>query len=107
MSRKLIRPTLDRPRTRPPEAPRRKPTGTTQAEASYLLQAVASRSTLVVRFLGGVELRGRIDYYDRDCIKLQREGQPDLLLRKDKIKYYWVEKEPRAAALAPEPAPSR
>ena len=104
MSRKLIRPTLGRSRAASAAVVRRHaPSSATQAEAGYLHHAIESGSTLVVRLLGGTEIRGRIDYYDRDCIRLQREGQPDLLLRKEKIKYYWAVRDAAPQASPPGP----
>ena len=94
--RKLIRSALplDAPmaaaRTRRPAPP-----DSTSAEASYLRQAVQGRSVVILRLLGGGELRGRLIAYDRDCLKLQPEGEAPLLVRKAKVKYYWAERAPR------------
>lgn len=105
MSRKLIRPTLPSRgatsqgrtggrRPLPPEA--------TNAEASYLTQAIESGALFVVTLLNGDEIRGTLEYYDRDCLKIEPEGGARLLLRKDKIRHYRAE--PRPVAGTPEGA---
>lgn len=96
MERKLIRPSLGRKSHSAPQGRRQPPPEATHAEASYLLNAMESKATLVVRLAGGSEIRGRVDFYDRDCIKLAREGRPGLLIRKEHVKYYWMEREPAA-----------
>jgi sRNA-binding regulator protein Hfq len=35
----------------------------------------------------GEILRGTVEWYDRDCIKLTRQGEPNLLIFKRVIKY--------------------
>jgi len=40
-----------------------------------------------VKFDFPVTLRGTIEWYDRDCIKLTRSNAPNLLLYKASIKY--------------------
>jgi sRNA-binding regulator protein Hfq len=70
---------------------RQSPPEATHAEASYLLQAIQDGSTLVVSLMDGGELRGVLEYYDRHCIKLRRDGQPSVLVRKAHVKHYRVE----------------
>ena len=41
----------------------------------------------------GEVLRGTIEWYDRDCIKLTRQGGPNLLIFKRVIKYIYKEGE--------------
>jgi sRNA-binding regulator protein Hfq len=45
--------------------------------------------------MDGEELRGWIEWYDKDVIKLNREGAPNLLLTKAAIKYLYKEEEER------------
>ena len=107
MPRKLIRPQVQQLRAGPHALPAKRPVPpeSTQAEASYLAQAIESKATLVIRLVGGDEIRGRLEYYDRDCLKIEPEGGRKILLRKDKIKYYRVERSP--AKGAGKPAPGR
>ncbi len=41
----------------------------------------------------GETLRGIIEWYDRDCIKLTREGAPNLMVFKRHIRYVHKEDE--------------
>jgi host factor-I protein len=41
----------------------------------------------------GEELRGIIEWYDRECIKLTRQGAPNLMLFKRFIKYVYKDGE--------------
>jgi sRNA-binding regulator protein Hfq len=41
----------------------------------------------------GETLRGTVEWYDRDCIKLTRVGSPNLLIFKQAIKYVFKEGE--------------
>lgn len=67
----------------------------TNAEAFYYLKQMQARTPIVVRLLDGEELRGWIEWYDKDVIKLNREGAPNLLVPKHSIKYLFKEEEER------------
>jgi sRNA-binding regulator protein Hfq len=96
--RKLIRPSLSEVR-RDAAAPRgtRKgaPAEQTNAESFYYLKQMQSRTPIVVRLVDGEELRGWIEWYDKDALKLNRENAPNLLLQKSAIKYLYKEEEER------------
>jgi sRNA-binding regulator protein Hfq len=96
--RKLIRPSLSEVR-REPSAPRgvRKgaPPDQTNAESFYYLKQMQARTAVVVRLVDGEELRGWIEWYDKDALKLNRENAPNLLLQKHAIKYLYKEEEER------------
>jgi len=96
--RKLIRPSLSDVR-RDPSAPRgvRKgaPPDQTNAESFYYLKQMQARTPIVVRLVDGEELRGWIEWYDKDALKLNRENAPNLLLQKSAIKYLYKEEEER------------
>ena len=85
--RKLIRPSLSDVR-REPSAPRgvRKgaPPDQTNAESFYYLKQMQARTPIVVRLVDGEELRGWIEWYDKDALKLNRENAPNLLLQKQR-----------------------
>src|SRR5437016_1404293 len=70
----------------------------THAEASWYLKQMAARAAVVVVLTDGEELRGVIEWYDRACLKLNREGKPNLLLFKHAIKYAY--KDPAAGRRA-------
>lgn len=74
----------------PPEA--------TGAEASYLQKNKEAKTRMVVQLLDGESVRGWIEYYDRDMIKINRTDGPNLFVRKGRIRYMY--KDP--AAFSPE-----
>lgn len=107
-ARKLIRPSLSRPDlgNRPPEPPpeRREPrvAGATKkapppeqthAENFYYQKQMQARTPMVVMLKDGEELHGIIEWYDRCCIKLNRTGQPNVLVYKSSVKYMFKEAE--------------
>ncbi len=71
----------DRPRGAPPE--------TTGAETNYLHKNMEARTPMVVKLVDGEEIRGWIEYYDRDMIKINRSDPPHLFIRKENIKYIY------------------
>jgi len=92
MNRRLIRPSLVevQEQARGPQAgPRKKPVPPeqTHAEAYYYVKQMQARTPMVIVLTDGEVLRGTIEWYDRDCIKLTRSGAPNLLLYKASIKY--------------------
>ncbi len=94
--RKLIRPNLSELKDRlAPRAPRRKqvPPEQTNAEAFYYLKQMNSKTPMVVVLKDGGELRGVIEWYDRTCIKVNRQGAPNLMVMKDCIKYMYKAEE--------------
>src|SRR5262245_4953296 len=68
-----------RRKTAPPEQ--------TSAEAFYYVKQMNNRTAMVVVLDDGEELRGHIEWYDRACIKLNREDGPNLVIYKHSIKY--------------------
>ena len=65
----------------------------THAENFYWVKQMQSRTPMIVVLESGEELRGFIEWYDRDCIKLTREGAPNLMLFKRFIKYVYKDGE--------------
>lgn len=66
----------------------------THAENFYYQKQMQGRTMMVVVLKDGEEIRGIIEWYDRDCIKLNRTGsQPNLLIYKPSIKYLFKEGE--------------
>ncbi|MGH9749887.1 MAG: hypothetical protein ACRD6R_08195 [Candidatus Polarisedimenticolia bacterium] len=96
MNRKLIRPNLTELKDRLPlMKPRRKqvPPEQTNAEAFYYLKQMNARTPMVVVLKDGEELRGIVEWYDKDCIKVNRVGAPNLMVFKDCIKYMYKAEE--------------
>ena len=65
----------------------------TFAEEFYYKKQMENKTPMVIRTVDNEEFRGWIEWYDRDCIKLNRNGAPNLLLRKATIKYMYKEEE--------------
>tara|TARA_B100001750_G_C15042705_1_gene367452 strand:- start:22 stop:192 length:171 start_codon:yes stop_codon:yes gene_type:complete len=54
---------------------------------------MSARTPIVVRLIDGEEIRGIIEWYDKDCIKVNRKDAPNILLPKHSIKYIYKEAE--------------
>ena len=70
----------------------RKPATTpeqTHAENFYYQKQMQSRTTMVIVLKDGEEIQGWIEWYDRNCIKVNRSNQPNLLIYKLNIKYMY------------------
>ena len=109
VNRKLFRPSLTEvkepytpraaqssPRSEP--APRKKPAPPEQtfAENFYYVKQMQSRTPVAVVLSDGEVLRGTVEWYDRDCIKLTRYGSPNLLIYKHCIRYLYKDGEDAA-----------
>ena len=117
-NRKLIRPTLnraehavnnhghnhvpaerrDRDRDRDRErsaAPGKKtaPTEQTNAENFYYQKQMQTKTPMVIVLRDGEEVHGYIEWYDKNCIKLNRNGSANLMIYKPAIKYMFKEGE--------------
>jgi sRNA-binding regulator protein Hfq len=74
---------------RPPAAKKNTPPDQTNAEQFYYSKQMQGKTHMVVVLTDGEKLEGVIEWYDRDCLKLNREGAPNLLLFKRCIKYMY------------------
>ena len=59
----------------------------THAEAFYFQKQIASRTPMVIVLKDGEEVHGWIDWYDRNSIKINRNGHPSVLIYKQSIRY--------------------
>lgn len=76
--------------------PQRKiaPPEQTNAENFYYQKQMQSRTPMVIVLRDGEEVHGIIEWYDRNCIKVNREnGEPNLMIYKPAIKYMFKEGE--------------
>ncbi len=116
VSRKLIRPTLSRVETEPGggaaaaapalqpsngdgkaatgEKRRERPKKTpvleqTHAENFYFQKQMQAKTLMTFVLKNDEEIQGFIDWYDKDCIRITRNGKPNLLLYKDAIRYMY------------------
>ena len=117
-NRKLIRPTLnradhthnnhnanhppaerrdrdrDRDRDRSSASSRKTtPSEQTNAENFYYQKQMQSKTPMVIVLRDGEEVRGYIEWYDKNCIKLNRSGAANLMIYKPAIKYMFKEGE--------------
>ena len=100
-NRKLIRPDLAGIKGKLVQKPahaKAVPPEQTNAEAFYYSKQMTARTPMVVVLTGGEVLRGVIEWYDRDCIKINRAEGPNLLVPKHSIKYMYKEEEGDPAA---------
>jgi sRNA-binding regulator protein Hfq len=66
----------------------------TNAENFYYQKQMQSRTPMVIVLRDGEEVRGIIEWYDRTCIKVNRDGgEPNLMIYKPAIKYMYKEGE--------------
>ena len=70
----------------------------THAENFYFVKQMQARTPVAVVLTDGETLRGTVEWYDRDCIKLTRYGSPNLLIYKHGIKYMYKDGEEAAKA---------
>jgi host factor-I protein len=66
----------------------------TNAENFYYQKQMQSRTPMVIVLRDGEQVHGFIEWYDRNCIKVNRDGgQPNLMIYKPAIKYMYKEGE--------------
>ena len=81
---------------RGPRKPARAKTGPpdqTNAESFYYLKQMNAKTPMVVVMTDGEEIRGWIEWYDKSCLKINREGAPNLVVQKHCIKYLFKQDE--------------
>ena len=92
-NRKLIRPSLTqlkdqlpvKPRSRRPASPNQQ----TNAENFYYVKQMQSKTPMVIVLRDGETLHGVIEWYDKTCLKVNRDEGPNLLIYKPCIKYMY------------------
>ena len=93
VNRKLIRPSLDGAKeqaaARRNQKPKSAPPEQTHAESFYYLKRMQAKTPMVVVLEDGEVINGVIEWYDRTCLKINREDGPNLLLYKPCIKYMY------------------
>src|SRR4029453_6060484 len=96
-NRKLIRPTLreikEQLTVRQPRAKRPAPNDQTNAENFYYVKQIQNKTPMVVVLQDGEMIKGSIEWYDKNSIKMIRPSEPPVLLLKHYIKYMYKENE--------------
>jgi host factor-I protein len=72
-------------KTAPPEQ--------TNAENFYYQKQMQSKTPMVIVLRDGEEIHGVIEWYDKACLKLNRNNAPNLMVYKPSIKYMYKEGE--------------
>ena len=99
-NRKLIRPAFNEA-GKEPAGPSRKappqkkpvPPDQTNAENFYYVKQMQTKTPMVFVLRDGETLRGVIEWYDKTCLKINRIGEPNLLLYKPNIKYMYKDEQ--------------
>ncbi|MBM3312640.1 MAG: hypothetical protein FJY80_14170 [Candidatus Aminicenantes bacterium] len=74
----------------PPSAQKKSyPPTDTSAETYYYLKQMSKKTPMAVVFQDGERIEGYIEWYDRNCIKLNRDNAPNLLVYKAAVKYMY------------------
>lgn len=63
------------------------PPESTNEEAAYLKRLAEKQSPITLKLINGETLRGFIEYYDRNMLRLTRQGKPNLFIFKHQIAY--------------------
>ncbi len=76
---------LQRKKPAPPEQ--------TNAENFYYIKQMQGRTPMVVVLDSGEVIHGVIEWYDKNCIKVHRAKEPNLLIMKSAVRYMYKESE--------------
>jgi sRNA-binding regulator protein Hfq len=98
MNRRLIRPSLSDVQDQMGGRMQRKkpaPPDQTNAENFYYVKQMQGRTPMVVILDQGETIHGVIEWYDRNCIKVHRTNEPNLLIMKSCIRYMYKDGESR------------
>ncbi|MBL8179441.1 MAG: RNA chaperone Hfq [Bryobacterales bacterium] len=94
-NRRLIRPPIndlkdkaEKGRGLPP-VKKQVPPDQTNAENFYYVKQMQAKTPMVFVLKGGETLHGVIEWYDKTCLKVNREGAPNILLYKANIAYMY------------------
>ena len=68
---------------------------TTFRESEYIDKLSKNKTPVVVKLIDGEEVRGWIEYYDKDIIRITRNTQPNLFIYKNRVKYLFEDPEAR------------
>jgi host factor-I protein len=71
----------------PPRKGKAAPPDETSEEAAYLKWLGEKQKPVCVKLADGELVRGWIEYYDRNMVRLTRETQPNLFIFKHEIMY--------------------
>lgn len=102
--RKLIRPSFQEMKSKvetkvqnapapqqqqPPPNKKANPQEQTNAENFYYVKQMQAKTPMAIVLRDGETLSGVIEWYDKACIRVQRDGGPHVLIYKPSIKYMY------------------
>lgn len=96
VNRKLIRPSLSEIQDQMGSRMQRKkpaPPDQTNAENFYYIKQMQARTPMIVVLDTGEKIKGVIEWYDRNCIKVHRANEPNLLIMKSCVRYMYKQNE--------------
>jgi sRNA-binding regulator protein Hfq len=70
-----------------PQGRKKIPPAETNAEIFYYKKQMDSHTQMVIVLVDGDEVEGTIEWYDRNALKINRRGEPNIMLLKHNIKY--------------------
>lgn len=73
--------------------PKKAPPQDTNAEIFYYKKQIEGHVPMVVILQDGEKILGTIEWYDRHALKINREGEPNIMLLKHNIKYMYKDTE--------------
>jgi host factor-I protein len=65
----------------------------TNAENFYYQKQMQAKTAMVIVLRDGEEIHGYIEWYDKSCLKVSRNDEPNLMIYKPAIKYMYKEGE--------------
>jgi host factor-I protein len=110
MNRKLIRPNLGEVKDRMSQDNKKKklhPSTDTHAENYYYLKQMNKKTNLAIVLSDGEMVEGNLEWYDRNCLKLNRDKLPNLLIYKRAIKYIYKTEELETTTISQKPPAKR
>lgn len=75
------------------QAQKKSPPQDTNAEIFYYKKQIESHVPMIIILQDGEKVSGTIEWYDRHALKINREGEPNIMLLKHNIKYMYKDPE--------------
>jgi len=69
------------------------PAEQTNAESFYYLKQMQTKTPMVIILQDGEHIRGYIEWYDRQCLKVNRHKEPNLMIMKHCIRYMYKQED--------------
>jgi len=69
------------------------PPETTNAENFYYQKQMQGKTAMVIVLRDGEQIHGVIEWYDKNCLKVNRTSAPNIVIYKPAIKYMYKEGE--------------